>query len=188
MDELDDLTLIERLLDTLDRRGDQDHLVRPSDLADWLRQQGLYDGPARVSRTDLTRVVELRDALRDAVGRSDPDTIAAVEHACAPFPLGLGRTPAGALGLVATGAGAQAAVGTIVAAAARAHTLGTWDRLKLCPGPDCGRAFVDHSRNRSRRWCEMRSCGNQAKVTAYRSKRRATVPAWTATGADDQPS
>lgn len=39
-------------------------------------------------------------------------------------------------------------------------------RLKCCDG--CGRLFLDRSRNRSRRWCEMEACGNRAKVRRHR--------------------
>lgn len=31
----------------------------------------------------------------------------------------------------------------------------------------CGWLFFDHSRNRSRRWCSMESCGNRAKAMRY---------------------
>jgi predicted RNA-binding Zn ribbon-like protein len=40
-------------------------------------------------------------------------------------------------------------------------------RLRVCAGPDCGWIYVDRSRNRLRRWCEMETCG-----TAEKSRRR----------------
>lgn len=39
------------------------------------------------------------------------------------------------------------------------------------PVPGLRLGFIDNSRNDSRRWCEMSSCGNQHKVRAYRAKR-----------------
>lgn len=42
-------------------------------------------------------------------------------------------------------------------------------RLKCCDG--CGRLFLDQSRNRSRRWCDMRACGNRAKARRFRHGR-----------------
>ncbi len=39
--------------------------------------------------------------------------------------------------------------------------------IRLCQGPDCGWLFLDESRNRSRRWCSMRSCGNRAKARRH---------------------
>jgi predicted RNA-binding Zn ribbon-like protein len=41
------------------------------------------------------------------------------------------------------------------------------DRLKQCPGPQCGWLFVDESSNQSRRWCDSRLCGNRARVRAH---------------------
>ena len=40
-------------------------------------------------------------------------------------------------------------------------------RLKRCENPRCGWLFVDRSRNRSRRWCEMATCGNRAKARRH---------------------
>ncbi|KAB2590815.1 CGNR zinc finger domain-containing protein [Streptomyces arboris] len=49
---------------------------------------------------------------------------------------------------------------------------GEQERLRRCEAPDCGRAFVDLSRNRSRRYCSSRTCGNRLHVAAYRARRR----------------
>ncbi|MFI6108467.1 CGNR zinc finger domain-containing protein [Streptomyces sp. NPDC051310] len=49
---------------------------------------------------------------------------------------------------------------------------GERERLRRCEAPDCGRAFVDLSRNRSRRYCDSRTCGNRLHVAAYRARRK----------------
>lgn len=46
-------------------------------------------------------------------------------------------------------------------------------RLRRCAAPDCGRVLVDLSRNRSRRYCDHRTCGNRLHVAAYRARQRA---------------
>jgi predicted RNA-binding Zn ribbon-like protein len=46
------------------------------------------------------------------------------------------------------------------------------NRMKLCPGHDCGWLFLDLSRNRSRRWCSMDSCGSRAKMRTLYQRRR----------------
>ncbi|GAA3131943.1 CGNR zinc finger domain-containing protein [Planomonospora alba] len=58
---------------------------------------------------------------------------------------------------------------------ALAHLLveGEWERLRTCSAPDCERVFVDESRNRSRVYCDSRTCGNRMHVAAYRARRRA---------------
>jgi predicted RNA-binding Zn ribbon-like protein len=43
-------------------------------------------------------------------------------------------------------------------------------RIKTCAAPDCGWKFVDQSKNRSRRWCDMAVCGNLAKARQYRAR------------------
>lgn len=60
----------------------------------------------------------------------------------------------------------------VVQSAAALLTSEELDRVKECPGKDCGWLFVDRSRNRSRRWCDMADCGNRAKVRRYRASRR----------------
>ncbi|MFD4945250.1 CGNR zinc finger domain-containing protein [Streptomyces sp. NPDC058239] len=49
---------------------------------------------------------------------------------------------------------------------------GEQERLRRCEAPDCRHAFVDLSRNRSRRYCSSRTCGNRLHVAAYRARRK----------------
>jgi predicted RNA-binding Zn ribbon-like protein len=56
-----------------------------------------------------------------------------------------------------------------------ARLLGDADelaRLRLCGSDTCGWQFVDRSRNHSRRWCNMRDCGNRAKARRYYARHR----------------
>ncbi|GAA4610821.1 CGNR zinc finger domain-containing protein [Actinoallomurus liliacearum] len=46
------------------------------------------------------------------------------------------------------------------------------DRLRVCEAPDCSRVLVDLSRNRCRRYCDSRTCGNRMHVAAYRARQR----------------
>jgi predicted RNA-binding Zn ribbon-like protein len=36
-------------------------------------------------------------------------------------------------------------------------------RIHVCAAPDCGWLYVDRSRNRLRRWCQMETCGTREK-------------------------
>lgn len=40
--------------------------------------------------------------------------------------------------------------------------------LRECASDTCGWLFLDESKNRSRKWCSMRDCGNRAKVRRFR--------------------
>ncbi len=50
------------------------------------------------------------------------------------------------------------------------------DRLRVCANPGCRFVFVDRSPTGRRRWCHMRTCGNQAKVARHRARARGEGP------------
>jgi predicted RNA-binding Zn ribbon-like protein len=60
----------------------------------------------------------------------------------------------------------------IADSAAEFLTTGDLTRLRECSGEDCGWLFEDTSKNRSRQWCDMRDCGNLAKVRRFRTRLR----------------
>lgn len=74
--------------------------------------------------------------------------------------------------LVPSERGVAGALGRLVAIAFLAHFDGTWSQLKQCANDDCRAVFYDRSKNRSGRWCSMASCGNRAKVRAWRARQR----------------
>jgi len=43
-------------------------------------------------------------------------------------------------------------------------------RLKQCMGEGCGWLFLDLSKNNSRRWCDMATCGNRTKAQRHRTR------------------
>jgi len=45
-------------------------------------------------------------------------------------------------------------------------------RIRECASKTCGWIFVDHSKNRSRRWCSMSDCGNLEKARRFQERRR----------------
>lgn len=51
---------------------------------------------------------------------------------------------------------------------------GDLGRVKRCTSDECDWLFVDLSKNRSRRWCDMRDCGNRAKARRYYRRQRGT--------------
>jgi predicted RNA-binding Zn ribbon-like protein len=55
----------------------------------------------------------------------------------------------------------------IVNEAADLLVEGDLERVKACGNDTCGWLFVDLSRNRSRRWCDMKECGNRAKARRH---------------------
>ncbi|HTV66065.1 MAG TPA: ABATE domain-containing protein [Bryocella sp.] len=57
-------------------------------------------------------------------------------------------------------------------AAADLLTSGELKIVRFCEAPDCQWLFLDHSRNRSRRWCDMTTCGNRAKARRHYQRTR----------------
>jgi predicted RNA-binding Zn ribbon-like protein len=61
----------------------------------------------------------------------------------------------------------------IARSAADLLTSGDHARVKECASETCEWVFLDRSRNRSRRWCDMTDCGNRAKARRFQERKRA---------------
>lgn len=46
-------------------------------------------------------------------------------------------------------------------------------KVRRCAAESCDWLFLDASRNHSRRWCDMRDCGNRAKARRYYARKKA---------------
>lgn len=55
----------------------------------------------------------------------------------------------------------------VVRSAANLLVSNVLKRVKKCADAACGWLFFDISRNRSRRWCDMKDCGNRAKARRF---------------------
>ncbi|WP_431928869.1 CGNR zinc finger domain-containing protein [Amycolatopsis tucumanensis] len=61
----------------------------------------------------------------------------------------------------------------VIAADAISIIAGERDgRLALCASPTCQAAFFDTSRSRTRRWCDMNTCGNREKKARFYANQR----------------
>ncbi len=168
------VALVRDFVNTTDRETGADDLATARDLADYLLAEGLVDARPRVSSAELALAHELRSALRTALehhhdGTTPPeDRLRAVlSH----LPVRLDWSAGGAV-VEAAGGGTQAALARVGIAALTAHAEGLWPRLKVCSSDECAWAYFDHSKNRSRHWCEY-GCGNRLKTRAYRERQRA---------------
>jgi len=61
----------------------------------------------------------------------------------------------------------------IARSAADLLTEGPLGAIRKCEGRACGCLFLDTSRNGSRRWCDMRICGNRAKARRHHQRVKA---------------
>ena len=65
------------------------------------------------------------------------------------------------------------ALARVSEALAEALADGDTTRFRICANDACRWVFEDTSRGGRRRWCDMQSCGNRAKVRRFRSRQRA---------------
>lgn len=153
--------------------GETDLLGVPADLRRWIEEAGLADRAPAVSDEDLRAARALRDALRPALLASDGPAIAAIADAWleeAPVRLCVGRDTLRpqVTGRVQSSACLLVDVVMDAVDMVREHP----GRVRACAAEDCPVVFLDESRNGSRRWCSMDSCGARAKASAYYRRRR----------------
>ena len=60
----------------------------------------------------------------------------------------------------------------IVRSAADLLTSDKLHEVRACAAEDCRWLFLDISKNHSRRWCDMETCGNQAKARRHYSRKK----------------
>ncbi len=129
----------------------------------------------------LQRLREVREGLRQfAVANNgeppDEETIdrAAVALGSLDLVLDIGDQDRGPRMMPSANAGAvtvtERALVVLAECYLKARLGENWLRVKACASADCRYAFLDTSRNRSRRWCEMAYCGNRAKNRAWRQR------------------
>jgi len=171
------LETVRAFVNTLDIDDAIEELARPADLGRWLADHDLLGGAGSVRTTgdDLRNAIELREALRAHLlahhGRAlDPGAAEVLDGAARRARLTLRFTGPDDTALEPAAAGVDGALGRLLAIVKAAIDDGSWPRLKVCPADDCRWAFYDTSRNRSAVWCDMRVCGNRAKVRGYRER------------------
>jgi predicted RNA-binding Zn ribbon-like protein len=62
-------------------------------------------------------------------------------------------------------------VWAIAQSSAELLTSAAVDQVRMCGGDTCRWLFLDTSRNHSRRWCDMKLCGNRMKARRFQSRR-----------------
>jgi predicted RNA-binding Zn ribbon-like protein len=176
----------------------EEQLTSYADLVRWSRQLGLVtarEAAALVAQAAAqpaladelyTWALELREAIYRI--------FAAIAHAAPPAPADLATLnealpqafngPALAAAgdhftwCYHTGSGLDRMLWPVLRSAALLLTSPDLDRVGQCADDrGCGYLFFDSSRNRSRRWCDMGSCGNRAKARRHQTRHRAAAPA-----------
>lgn len=158
---------------TLSERGtaDEEGLVDRAALAAWYVDAGLVDRPPAVSASDLVAAQQLREHLYLLVralveGSPPPERSRSALNRVARR-----QGPAQTLGpdgrRVRRG-DADACLAAVAQAGVELFDRTDGAVVRFCADDRCTHPFLDRSRNKQRRWCDMATCGDRAKVRRYR--------------------
>ena len=167
-----------------------ERLVSYDALLDWAREQHLLPASAaerlaaeagrhpQQAAAVLGRAKTLREALNGLMTAVDvgqkpaPAVLATISDALAAAYANARLVPHdGALQWVASADDdLERVVWEIGRSAGRLVVSQRLARIRACAASDCGWWFVDDTKNRSRRWCDMKICGNREKLRRFRSK------------------
>jgi predicted RNA-binding Zn ribbon-like protein len=153
-------------------------LTDPQRLSDWAVQAGLVDAVTEISDDELAAAIALREAIyRIVCSRlegSQPkvaDVDLVNEHASQPQLTPLLR-PNGSVSRDGTAPQLLARLAADLLDLLAGPDI---EKVKGCSHPGCSRLYIDASRAQNRHWCGMRTCGNRAKVQAFRARQRAAA-------------
>ena len=150
----------------------QSALVTPDD-ADWLHAQA--EREPLVAQTVLTRALALREAVRGifsalAAGNAPAQADLSVLNADLALSLPNARIEPrddGGFSWTWSGRALDCMLWPVSRSAADLLTDGRAQQVRECGASDCQWLFVDTSKNRSRQWCSMASCGNREKARRH---------------------
>ncbi|MCP9208111.1 CGNR zinc finger domain-containing protein [Streptomyces sp. NEAU-Y11] len=161
-----------------ERHGDAvERIPVPQRLVDWLAVYGLAVDSCTPAQLDLARELResihaaataaaLQDALPASAVRVINDFSARGRAAAILTPEGTRRWQLGPASSVDDAL-------SVIAADAVDIIAGERDgKLALCASPTCQAAFFDASQSRTRRWCEMNTCGNRQKKARFQANQR----------------
>jgi predicted RNA-binding Zn ribbon-like protein len=163
-------TLSERCGNTLER------IPVPFRLMDWLAVSGLAVDSCTPS--ELGHARELRESIHIAATTAAnqnliPSSAIQVINDCSTHGLASATlTSEGRRVWRLSSASVEDAL-SVIAADAISILAGERDgKIVLCASPTCRAAFFDTSRSRTRRWCDMNTCGNREKKARFLANKR----------------
>jgi predicted RNA-binding Zn ribbon-like protein len=156
--------------------AEQAGAVAPREARSLLRRAAAKPAEARHA---LARAIELREAIYRvlaaiAAGRSPRPPDLAIVNAAVPAAFERSRlVPSKAGFTLAAGVKDDDLAAPLTAVVRSAVDLLTspseLERVRTCAATACAWLFLDTTKNRARRWCDMKTCGNREKVRRFRS-------------------
>ncbi len=162
------LVIVHGFLNTWSAELGLEDFKTPQSTGRWLRAAGLWRGRRSPTEDDVARLKTFRDTLRKYVlDRTSPANIAAMNEVAAATGFTMFFDDEGRPVVESTADGADYAIGTMIGIIQNSVADGTWERFKCCELETCGWAYYDHTKNRSGRWCSMKTCGSRHKAREY---------------------
>lgn len=183
------------LVNTLDWRfredGPEELLASYGDLLRFAEQSGLLTakqvrqilraGPDRAASAALVACRELREAAAEILYATVDDRTPAASQIKTLDRLF--KEAAGRQSLVWSGShlrweweasdcGPELPLWILSLSIARLLVSDDMQRLRVCENPECRWLFLDTSKNHTRRWCDMKICGNRMKARRFKAQRR----------------
>lgn len=168
------------LVNSAPGRSDDEGLPDLDALRDFVARHDVSE-VGRLTAADLEGVHDLRAAVRPVFTATDDASAAALVNSLVSQAGVIPRLTdhdgyAWHIHYFAPGASLADHLATDLGMAlAQVIAAGERERLRSCDAPDCDSVLVDLSRNRSRRYCDARTCGNRLHVAAYRERQRAAT-------------
>jgi predicted RNA-binding Zn ribbon-like protein len=170
----------------------EEHLKNYQDLLDWSHKQGVLDAQeyekavaeasdsphyaievyrrALELREDLyvifSALIEGSDPVVESLARFNQTLSIALSH------LALVKGEAGYDLTIHNGGFLDFIPWRVAISASVLITSDKFDRVKRCAAEGCNWLFLDESKNRSRRWCDMNNCGNIMKARRHYARIR----------------
>lgn len=160
----------------------EDRLDKPAWLAEFLAQWNftaeMAPVPAAVSALKELRTLLHRMAEAVVAGAApSAEDLARLNGVMAGGPLvrQVAETDAGhGLDLIPVRQDWPYVMAEVAASFAQTLTEGEGGRIRICANPDCLWVFYDDTRNRNKRFCDDKSCGNLMKVRRFRARNKST--------------
>lgn len=155
----------------------RERIETPAHLREWAKAAGVDDDD-RPDAALLRRALRFRESLyrlfKAAIDgrRPDADDLANLNKEAAAARSSQRLIFASGRFALEAAAGSDSILAMVARSAVRLLTSDELVRVRRCGGESCGWLFLDTSRNRSRQWCDMRDCGNLAKVRRFRERQR----------------
>ncbi|MFD0312734.1 CGNR zinc finger domain-containing protein [Streptomyces flavalbus] len=172
--------LVESFANTVDVELGTDALDTADGVTAWLTGNGLLPDGHRVGPEDHALCLRLRTGIREELGvhvgdAADAALLAGAEQALRELPvlISVGAAHDGVLTPAPDLPPVRKALAALAIAWSELAVTGEAARLKRCAEHACAWVFWDASKNRSRRWCSMRVCGNRAKARRHAAKQAA---------------